>query len=182
MRKKLGKEINVEARKPKKAAVMSLIFPRYNELHMAFMLRKSYPGVHSNQISFPGGKIEGTDANFLAAALRETNEEFGVEPKEIEVLRELTQVYIPPSNFLVQPFLGWSEKELKFIPEQSEVERIIEIPLELVLSDEFVGSKMLTTSYANNIEVPIFKFGEEVIWGATAMMLSEIKDLLLQAS
>ena len=180
IRKKLGKSINLSKRNPKKAAVLSLLFPDSNGvMKMIFMLRKTYEGVHSNQIGFPGGKIEIDDACLQATALRETFEEIGVHSKEITVLKELTDVYIPPSNFLVKPFLGVVKQQPSYTLEEKEVERLIEIPLQEILSDDFVTSKIINTSYAQDIEVPIFKFNEEIIWGATAMMLSEIKDLIL---
>jgi len=180
IRKKLGKEIDIDAKKPNKAAVLSLLFPDLTgEMQMVFMLRKTYKGVHSNQIGFPGGKVEVEDNNLEATALRETFEEIGVDSIDITVLKELTDVYIPPSNFLVKPFLGVLKKRPKYILEEKEVERLIEIPLKSILSDKFIASKVITTSYAKGIEVPVFKFDKEVIWGATAMMLSEIKDLIL---
>lgn len=183
IRKKLGKSINVEERNPRQAAVLALLFPdECNEIQMVFILRKSYQGVHSNQIGFPGGKIEKEDGSLEVAALRETHEEIGVSAKNITVLKELTNVYIPPSNFLVTPFLGLVYQRPQYILEEKEVERIIEIPLKQVLSDDFISTKTITTSYATNLEVPVFKFQDEVIWGATAMMLSEIKDLLLSVS
>ena len=180
IRKKLGREINIEERSPNKAAVLSLLFPDVNnEMQMVFMLRKTYKGVHSNQIGFPGGKVEVEDVNLEATALRETYEEIGVSSIEVAVLRELTNVYIPPSNFLVTPFLGVLKKRPAYILEEKEVERLIEIPLKSILSDEYVASKKITTSYAKELEVPVFKFEDEIVWGATAMMLSEIKDLIL---
>ena len=180
IRKKLGKEINVEERNPNKAAVLSLLFPDAScEMQMVFMLRKTYKGVHSNQIGFPGGKVESSDNNLEATALRETYEEIGVSSMNITVLKELTDVYIPPSNFLVTPFLGILKERPEYILEENEVERLIEIPLESILSDKSIASRIITTSYAKEIEVPVFKFDDEVIWGATAMMLSEIKDLIL---
>lgn len=183
IRKKLGKTIDIEKRNPKRAAVLSLLFPDENkDMQMVFMLRKTYEGVHSNQIGFPGGRLEDFDANLEWTALRETHEEIGVSPKQITVIKELTEVYIPPSNFLVLPFLGVVSERPQYILEEKEVERIIEIPLKDVLSDDFISTKNITTSYTTNLEVPIFKFNEEVIWGATAMMLSEIKDLLLSVS
>ena len=180
IRKKLGKEINIEERNPNIAAVLSLLFPdATGEMQMVFMLRKTYKGVHSNQIGFPGGKVEKIDNNLEATALRETYEEIGVSSINITVLKELTDVYIPPSNFLVKPFLGVLKERPEYILEEKEVERLIEIPLRSILSDKFIASKIITTSYAKEIEVPVFKFEEEIIWGATAMMLSEIKDLIL---
>ena len=178
MRKRLGKAINYDQLKPKKAAVMALVCPGTNdELQMVFMLRKQYEGVHSNQIGFPGGKLEHLE-DYLQAALRETYEEIGIIENDITVLRALTEVYIPPSNFLVQPYLGWIAKRPEFILEAKEVERLIEIPLMNILDDQFLASEVMKTSYANAIEVPVFKFNEDIIWGATAMMLSEIKDLI----
>ncbi|NQY28026.1 MAG: CoA pyrophosphatase [Flavobacteriaceae bacterium] len=180
IRKKLGKEINIEERNPNKAAVLSLLFPDASgEMQMVFMLRKTYKGVHSNQIGFPGGKVESSDNNLEATALRETYEEIGVSSMNITVLKELTDVYIPPSNFLVTPFLGILKERPEYILEENEVERLIEIPLKSILSDKSIASRIITTSYAKEIEVPVFKFDDEVIWGATAMMLSEIKDLIL---
>jgi len=180
MRKRLGKSLDLSKLNPRKAAVLSLLFPDTNgEMQMVFMLRKTYEGVHSNQIGFPGGKIEKEDVCLKATALRETFEEIGVHEANINVLKELTEVYIPPSNFLVQPFLGVLNERPEYVLEEKEVERLIEIPLQAILSDNFVSSEKITTSYARDIEVPIFKFDDEIIWGATAMMLSEIKDLLL---
>ncbi len=181
--KKLGRKINLSKRNPKHAAVLSLLFPdNNNEMQMVFMLRKAYEGVHSNQIGFPGGKLEKEDGDLKITALRETHEEIGVVAKDVTILKKMTEVYIPPSNFLVVPFLGVVSKRPKYILEEKEVERIIEIPLKHVLSDEFIGTKIITTSYATNLEVPVFEFQEEVIWGATAMMLSEIKDLFLSVN
>ena len=180
IRKKLGKEIDVQNLNPKNAAVMSLIFPDNNgEMKMVFMLRKTYKGVHSNQIGFPGGKVEKEDGNMMATALRETYEEIGVKPNEITVLKQMTDVYIPPSNFLVKPFLGVVESRPNYVLEQKEVERLIEIPLKSILSTKYVSSHKIINSYTKETEVPAFKFDNDVIWGATAMMLSDIKDLIL---
>lgn len=183
MRKKLGKAIDVSSRNPRKAAVMALMYPNdLGEMIMIFMLRKTYKGVHSNQIGFPGGKVEDEDHTMLDTAFRETYEEIGVSENHITILKELTEVYIPPSNFLVQPYLGVLNKKPLYTLEEKEVERLIEIPLKTILNDAYISSKKLKTSYANEIEVPVFEFDDEIIWGATAMMLSEIKDLLLAAN
>jgi 8-oxo-dGTP pyrophosphatase MutT (NUDIX family) len=180
IRKKLGKKINIDELKPRKAAVLSLLYPDVNdEMQMVFMLRKTYEGVHSNQISFPGGKVELEDDNLETTALRETYEEIGVSSSDIYVLKEMTEVYIPPSNFLVKPFLGISKFRPNFVLEEKEVERLIEIPLKSILSNEALTTKEITNSYAKGMNVPAFEFNNEVVWGATAMMLSEIKDLIL---
>lgn len=183
IRKKLGKVIDVDTLKPKRAAVMALLYASdEGDLKMIFILRKTYEGVHSNQVGFPGGKTEEQDNNLLDTALRETEEEIGLHRSQIQVIKELTDVYIPPSNFLVKPFLGVVSKPFQYVIDDYEVEQILEFSVADILNEQNVGSESITNSYANNLTVPSFKFGESVIWGATAMMLSEIKDLLALAT
>jgi 8-oxo-dGTP pyrophosphatase MutT (NUDIX family) len=162
----------------RKAAVMMLFYPKNEVAHLLLIVRNSYPGVHSSQIAFPGGKVEETDLNLKETALRETYEEIGVHPNNIKVIRDFSTVYIPPSNFLVHPFLGVSSTELEFTLQEDEVAGIVEMPLSLLLDDSIIVLKKLETSYAKSIEVPVFQIGEHSVWGATAMMLSELKDAL----
>jgi 8-oxo-dGTP pyrophosphatase MutT (NUDIX family) len=142
------------------------------------IVRNSYEGVHSAQIAFPGGKFEPKDKTFEITALRETFEEIGIHPDRMEILRPFTHLYIQPSNFLVYPFLGICKEEIFFIPDSSEVAAIIELPLSVFLGDDAIVSVTISTSYASNIMVPAFKIGEHIVWGATAMMLSELKEVL----
>ncbi len=162
----------------KKAAVMMLFYPKDGNTHLVLIKRNSYPGVHSSQIAFPGGKVEEADKDFQETALRETFEEIGVSPDKINVIRNFTPLYIPPSDFLVFPFMGVCFSEIEFVLQQEEVAGIIEVPLKTLLDDAIISSKTLDTSYAKSLEVPVFKFEEHVVWGATAMMLSELKDVL----
>jgi 8-oxo-dGTP pyrophosphatase MutT (NUDIX family) len=134
--------------------------------------------VHSAQIAFPGGKYENEDIDFASTALRETYEEVGVDPHKVVLIRPFTQVYIPPSNFMVYPYLGICKEEITFIPDPSEVAGIIELPIATFLSDTIIIEKELQTSYANSIKVPAFEIENHIVWGATAMMLSELKDVL----
>jgi len=169
---------SIEVKKPKESAVLALFYPdKYHNTTVLLMLRASYNGVHSAQISFPGGKKEKNDVNLQHTALRETEEEIGILKSDIKIIRELTKTYIPPSNFWVTPFIGVLDSIPTF-KTNSEVEKLIEIKLADLLNDNSISSKNLTTSYMRNIDVPCFKFYNYVIWGATAMMLSEIKDLL----
>ncbi len=163
----------------RKAGVLMLFYPD-ELLQTRFVLihRKTYKGVHSNQVGFPGGKVEKEDENLKETALRETHEEVGIAPENIKIIRSISEVYIPPSNFLVSPFLGTINEKPLFIPEESEVESVIEVLLSDFMSEEAVFHKKLTTSYAKEIEVPAFKLNEYTVWGATAMMLSEVKELL----
>ncbi|MFD2588262.1 NUDIX hydrolase [Croceitalea marina] len=171
----------IAERNPKRAAVMALFYPdKANATQLLLILRKTYKGVHSNQIGFPGGKVEPQDSNLKVTALRETEEEVGVSPKRIEVLKELTELYIPPSNFMVQPYLGIYADPKPFKIQETEVEEIVEVQLSDFMNEDNLISQNLTTSYATNMKVPAFKLNGYVVWGATAMMLSEIKVLLKQ--
>ena len=165
---------------PKKAAVLIHLYPGENDfLHFILIQRNSYVGVHSGQISFPGGKPEALDANLWGTALRESSEEVGLNGIDIHKLRSLTDVFIPPSNFLVSPFVSYSYEKPEFIPEKKEVDLILEIPLTNLLDHQQVWYKKLTTNYIDEFEVPCYIFNEKVVWGATAMILSELRILLL---
>ena len=171
-------KLNIPSNNPRKAAVMMLIYPKNNKSHLALIVRNTYPGVHSAQIGFPGGKVEIEDESLTHTALRETHEEIGIHPDKIEVIKTFTAVFIPPSNFIVAPFLGISHAELEFTEQEEEVAGIIEFPLLDFLNDNTIVNKIMDTSYGNNIEVPTFKINEHYVWGATAMMMSELKEVL----
>jgi len=160
---------------------MALFYPDMEEqTRLLLILRKVYEGVHSNQIGFPGGKVEIEDRDLLDTALRETHEEVGVPPTAVEIIKELSEVYIPPSNFLVRPYMGICPKPGPFVKEESEVEQIVEVYLKDFLDDSNHIQEILTTSYAKNINVPAYRLNGYTVWGATAMMMSEIKTLLQQ--
>lgn len=177
-RMEIMKNLNLEKANPRKAAVMMLFYPKDAKAHLVLIVRNTYPGVHSSQIAFPGGKVEDFDVSFEATALRETHEEVGILPSQITVVRAFSDVYIPPSNFMVFPYLGYSTEPLQFIPDPAEVAGIIELPLEDFLDDTIVVLKKMATSYNSSIDVPAFNIDEQIVWGATAMMMSELKDVL----
>jgi 8-oxo-dGTP pyrophosphatase MutT (NUDIX family) len=155
-----------------------LFYPKNGRTHLVLIVRNSYQGVHSAQIAFPGGKYEPRDQIFENTALRETHEEIGIPPSSIEIKKAFTRLYIQPSNFMVYPFLGICKEEIVFIPDNNEVADIIELPLSVFLGDDIIVSVKITTSYAENIMVPAFKIKEHIVWGATAMMLNELKEVL----
>lgn len=173
--------INISHKNPRRAGVMALFYPTNNMgTNLLLILRKTYKGVHSNQVAFPGGKEEKSDDGLLTTALRETYEEVGVAPKDITVIKEISEIFIPPSNFMVQPYIGLYRNPKPFVKQDAEVELILEVPLSDFLDDTLVVSKKMTTSYAVDIEVPAFKLNGYIVWGATAMMMNEIKELLKQ--
>lgn len=172
---KYVKNINLEEDKPKNAGVMMLFYPKVGQTHLVLIVRNAYKGIHSAQIAFPGGKYEENDLNIEKTALRETFEEVGVPSEKMQVLKAFTPLYIQPSNFMVYPFLGICREEITFYPDAIEVAAIIELPLETLLSQSIVINEKIDTSYAKFISVPVFKIDEHIIWGATAMMLSELK-------
>ena len=172
------KNFDIGIKKPKIAAVMMLFYPKNGITHLVLIVRNSYKGVHSAQIAFPGGKYEAHDEIFENTALRETHEEVGIHPNSMEIIKTFTPMYIPPSDFMVHPFLAICKEEIVFIPDTKEVANIIELPLTVFLSDTIITDAKLNTSYANDITVPAFKIEEHIVWGATAMMLSELKDVL----
>jgi 8-oxo-dGTP pyrophosphatase MutT (NUDIX family) len=173
------KRVAREKNTAKQAGVMSLFYPSENfETKLILILRKTYKGVHSAQVGFPGGKLEAQDRTIQDAALRETEEEVGVSRDTISVLKKLTEIYIPPSNFFVQPFLGITTELPKFVPQEKEVEALIEVSLRDFMDDVNVITQTLSTSYAESIDVPAFKLNGHIVWGATAMMLNEVRELL----
>ncbi len=172
---------NIQKQNARKAAVLALFYPNPRSVtNLLLILRKTYKGVHSNQIGFPGGKSEKEDPDILHTALRETYEEVGVPPERISIIKSLSEIYIPPSNFEVKPFMGLMENPSPFVMQESEVEALIEVPLVDFMDDGKVFTQKLSTSYAKNMEVPAFKLNGYTVWGATAMMLNEIKELLKQ--
>lgn len=172
----LLQKIDLTVHNPREASVVMLAYPHHDEARLALIRRNSYKGVHSSQVAFPGGKIEANETP-QSAALRETEEEIGVPTSQIAVLRAFTPVYIPPSNFLVHPFLAVCHETPQFQPDPREVAEIVALRITDLMNDDNVRLHTMDTAYSRNIEVPALVVGDTVIWGATAMILSELKDV-----
>ena len=169
-------EIDPQARK---GAVLALLYPKEGQLHTVLTLRNDYDGHHSGQVSFPGGKLEKEDNSLWAAALRETNEEIGVNSNGISQLGDLTQVYIPPSRFLVSPFLAYRSEAPSFTRDEIEVKDIIETPVSKFLDGNLRKEKPIYVAALNGkMNVKYFDINGHVVWGATAMILSEIAEIM----
>lgn len=173
--------LEIKAKNPRQAAVMALFYEKKGETYLVLILRNTYKGVHSNQVGFPGGKIDKADVCLLDTALRETYEEVGVLKEDMTFVKTLTNIYIPPSNFWVQSFIGYSTQKLKFIRQEEEVKAIIEVPLQEFIDPKSISKRSISNPYMVDKEVPVFLLQGHVVWGATAMMLYEIKELLIKA-
>lgn len=161
------------------AAVMMLLYPIEGELHFCLIQRSNYAGKHSGQISFPGGKKEEEDVDYWATALRETQEEVGVDSSKVTLLKQLSSTYIPPSNFYVYPYMAYVASRPNFIPEKGEVAQVIEVPLNDLLMEASMQEGSITASYSDEVVVPMFVFDSCDVWGATAMILAEAREMIL---
>lgn len=168
----------LKTKTPKNAAVMMLVYPKNNEAHFVLIERVISKGAHSGQIAFPGGRSEPEDIDTAQTALRETMEEIGVPIMKQEIIKAGTPIYIPPSNYMVAPYLAFAKAELQFTPQPSEVKSIIEVPLLELLIDENKTTTVISTSYMKEAIVPCYTLQNQIVWGATAMMLAEFKELL----
>ena len=180
-REQLLERFKEERKSAKPASVLALFYPsNEGETLLVLIVRKSYKGVHSAQVGFPGGKPEPEDVSKEATALRETFEEIGVASDNITVLRELSSIYIPPSNFLVSPFLGIAKTPLTFTLQESEVDAVIEVPLTEFLDEQSEVVSEVLAAEGKSFKVPAFNLNGHIVWGATAMMLIEIKTMINQ--
>jgi 8-oxo-dGTP pyrophosphatase MutT (NUDIX family) len=180
-RLELAEKMKEKAKNAKKAGVLALFYPNAEgETYLVLILRKTYKGVHSAQVGFPGGKYENEDKDLMVTAIRETEEEVGVPEKMVKVIKKMSPLYIPPSNFIVHPYVAISETTPKFVKQDEEVEAIIEVSIQDFLDASNAITTRVPTSFNVEVDVPAFKLNGHIVWGATAMMLGEIKDLLKQ--
>ena len=157
----------------RESAVLILFYPSENQVFMPLILRPQYDGVHGGQMAFPGGRAEREDENLMRTALREAQEEIGVRVSDIVVLGKLTKLFIPPSNFYVQPVVGYMTRKPDFYPDPKEVDKVVEIELENLKNPAIIGRKVLNVRGVE-VNTPYYDISETTVWGATAMMISEL--------
>lgn len=167
----------ISTEKSQKAGVLIILYPKNQELYIAFIQRTEYNGPHSGQISFPGGKSEKTDPDIIHTALRESHEEIGINPEMVNVLGQLTPLLIPVSNFLVYPVIGFYKNTPVFKVDPNEVKKVIEIKLKDLLNTENCTSKEFKYGDLSFV-APIYNPDNITIWGATAMILSELLEII----
>ncbi|WP_091507585.1 NUDIX hydrolase [Flexibacter flexilis] len=168
--------------KTRQSAVLILLYPHQDSLFFPLTLRHVYKGAHSGQVSLPGGRREEQDRDLVATALRETHEEIGVVPENVQVIGQLTELFVPASNFMIQPFVGYVAERPTFQPDAHEVAQLFETDLQQLTEPFRVKKTLLTVGENIELEAPYFDLHGQIVWGATAMILSELKQILLQSS
>ncbi len=159
------------------SGVLITLYPKNGTTNTVFMLRQSYDGVHSGQVSFPGGRKESGDDTLVSTAIREAHEEMNIEPDQLQVLGTLSELYIPPSNYLVLPVVAYCSEVPDFIAEESEVAEIIESDLNFLFDPQCRKETILNVR-GYEIEAPYYDVNGHIVWGATAMILSELHDVI----
>lgn len=163
--------------KTKKSAVLILLYEVKNEIHIPLILRPKYDGVHAGQMAFPGGRYENSDKSLIQTALREAQEEIGIKASDVQVLGELTEMYIAPSNFLVLPIVGVLNYKPDFYPDSREVDTVFEIKLNELMNENIIGTTNVSAR-GFTFDVPCYNIQEHKIWGATALMISELNTIV----
>lgn len=166
----------------KLSSTLILLYLKEGIWHTVFMERTVYEGAHSGQISFPGGKTEETDYDYIHTALRESNEELGIESDKVTIIGKLSELFVPISDFLIYPVVGIYDGVPQFIKDEIEVQSIIEVSLDYLFNASNFKSKKLKHSNQLLVETPYFDVYGHTIWGATAMMVNELKVILKEIS
>ncbi len=156
----------------KHSGILFLLFPDGGRLFTCLIKRPATMKHHPGQIGFPGGKVEEHDLSPQMAAMREAEEEIGILPDSYQIVGKLSDLYIQVSDFIIHPYVAWMDRKPAFVMNNSEVEDIVLFPLQDFMENEhFAEAEMMT--FTGPMKVPYYPFDGEIIWGATAMILSE---------
>jgi 8-oxo-dGTP pyrophosphatase MutT (NUDIX family) len=173
-----GIKRQAQSSNPKKSSVLLVLFNEDEELKILFILRSVYDGAHSGQISFPGGQFDLRDENSVDTALRETFEEVGVRVEPEQILGQLSTMYIPPSNFLVETFVAFIPEISDLVLDAKEVQKAFKIPIRSFIKEDAIQVKTVLSRNKKEIKAPCFYIDGLKIWGATAMILNELLDII----
>lgn len=175
-------ELESDKNPSRQSSVLILLYEKDGQLYLPLIQRPEYDGVHSGQIALPGGKVEPEDLDVVATALRETQEEIGISPEHITLLGVLTPVFIPPSRFWVNVILGYTEQLPDFVPDPREVASVIEFPVNHLQQPLFIEEREVMRSPQWKMKAPGYVFEGHFIWGATSMILTELRELVKNES
>lgn len=159
------------------SAVLLYLFPRDRQWHTVLMKRPAYDGVHSGQVGIPGGRLEPGE-DHREAALREFQEETGIQVPGAQVLGRLSALFIPVSSYQVEPFVAYAASAPLFEPDPFEVDELIELPLGVLCDDATVKCGHFLAANGLYVDAPYFDVAGHQVWGATAMILSELRQVL----
>lgn len=178
----LGRQKHSEAMRlfpdPTPSAVLILLYPQEKTIGTLFMVRNSYDGHHSGQVSYPGGKVEDQDLNLADTAIREFEEEIGINLDELKMLGKLSPLLVPPSGFIIHPYVGFLNRNFVAKPDPSEVAQIFETTLQNLFDEKNKEVKLVTSpSQGFKLKAPSYVIQGHTIWGATAMITSELEYL-----
>ncbi len=167
----------------KKSAVMILLFHIGEKLKVVFIRRSMYVGIHAGQMAFPGGRFEESDVTVEETAFREIEEEIGINRDKIELLGRISDIYVPPSNFLISVFVGYLRQKPVYRPDEREVAEVIEVDFEDFLNVENCTVKTFHVPPTNQpVTAPCYQTAHCDIWGASAMVVSELVEILKPAT
>jgi 8-oxo-dGTP pyrophosphatase MutT (NUDIX family) len=162
---------------PKPGSVLILLYEDDGRIRFPLTKRPEYLGAHAGQISLPGGKAEPGE-DFIQTALREGEEEIGVHAEELTIIGRLSDFFVVPSNFLIVPVVAYSLKKPEFVRQESEVVKILKGSLDELLRDDAIQTKEILAAKMYPMIAPHFLIENEIVWGATAMMLNELRMII----
>ena len=162
---------------PRPGGVLILLYPDGGHIRFPLTKRSEYKGTHSGQISLPGGKAEGTET-IIETALREGEEEIGIDRNDVTVLGTLTNFFVIPSNYIVTPIVAMTSRRPVFVPQEREVVKILEGDVEELVKVDALKTKDIIVAKTYGLNAPYFDIDGEIVWGATAMMLNEFRLVL----
>ena len=171
----------LETTNVRESAVAIILFLKEDDYHCILIQRPIYDGTHSGQVAFPGGKKDVEDIHLEHTARREAFEEVGIQLSENLLIGELTEVFIPVSSFKVKPYIYYHETIPELKPDEREVSEIFTFSMEDLLNEQSFST--MEIKFPNGIvqkNIPCFNLSQKQIWGATALILNELRDLILK--